>query len=85
MTNILGAALATAAAAGIVLVLTPWLARLARRLGAVDRPDGNRKHQSQPVPRGGGIAVAIATLAAFLYNMAAALLGGIEVTLAEED
>jgi UDP-GlcNAc:undecaprenyl-phosphate GlcNAc-1-phosphate transferase len=66
MTNILGAALATAAAAGIVLVLTPWLARLARRLGAVDRPDGNRKHQSQPVPRGGGIAVAIATLAGVL-------------------
>jgi hypothetical protein len=31
------------------------------------------------------LLTAIATLAAFLYNMAAALLGGIEVTLAEED
>ena len=30
------------------------------------------------------LLTAIATLAAFLYNMAAALLGGIEVTLAEE-
>ena len=28
---------------------------------------------------------AIATLGAFLYNMAAALLGGIEVTLAEDN
>lgn len=31
------------------------------------------------------LITAIATLTAFLYNMAAALLGGIEVTLAEDD
>jgi Transmembrane domain of unknown function (DUF3566) len=31
------------------------------------------------------LLTAIATLAAFLYNMAAALLGGIEMTLAEEE
>jgi len=31
------------------------------------------------------LLTAIATLGAFLYNMAAALLGGIEVTLAEEE
>ena len=31
------------------------------------------------------LLTAIATLAAFIYNMAAALLGGIEVTLAEEN
>ena len=31
------------------------------------------------------LITAIATLGAFLYNMAAALLGGIEVTLAEDD
>ncbi len=66
MTNIFGAALATATAAVVVLILTPWLARLAQRLGAIDRPDGNRKHQSHPVPRGGGIAVAIAALAGAL-------------------
>jgi hypothetical protein len=30
------------------------------------------------------LITAIATLAAFLYNMAAALLGGIEVTLTED-
>ena len=31
------------------------------------------------------LITAIATLGAFLYNMAAALLGGIEVTLAEDN
>jgi hypothetical protein len=31
------------------------------------------------------LITAIATLGAFLYNMAAALLGGIEVTLAEDE
>jgi hypothetical protein len=31
------------------------------------------------------LLTAVATLGAFLYNMAAALLGGIEVTLAEDD
>lgn len=31
------------------------------------------------------LLTALATLAAFLYNMAAALLGGVEVTLAEDD
>jgi hypothetical protein len=31
------------------------------------------------------LITAIATLGAFLYNLAAALLGGIEVTLAEDE
>jgi len=31
------------------------------------------------------LLTAIATLGAFLYNMAAALLGGVEVTLAEDN
>ena len=31
------------------------------------------------------LITAIATLSAFLYNLSAALLGGIEVTLAEDD
>ena len=39
-------------------------------------------------PQGGSVDVvlltAIATLGAFLYNMSASLLGGIEVTLAED-
>ena len=31
------------------------------------------------------LLTAIATLGAFLYNLAASLLGGLEVTLAEDD
>jgi UDP-GlcNAc:undecaprenyl-phosphate GlcNAc-1-phosphate transferase len=36
------------------------MARLAHRLGAIDRPDGRRKNHDFPVPLGGGIAVAAA-------------------------
>jgi len=40
----------------LVLLLSPPLARLARRLGALDYPDDRKVHTS-PVPRLGGIAV----------------------------
>jgi UDP-GlcNAc:undecaprenyl-phosphate GlcNAc-1-phosphate transferase len=46
------------------MLLTPLIARLATRLGAVDNPDGRRKHQQRPVPRGGGVAIAVAALLA---------------------
>jgi UDP-GlcNAc:undecaprenyl-phosphate GlcNAc-1-phosphate transferase len=59
------------------LLLTPSVARLATRLGAVDYPDGRRKRHPRPVPRAGGIAVAIAAI----FAMAVAML----VTPAEED
>jgi UDP-GlcNAc:undecaprenyl-phosphate GlcNAc-1-phosphate transferase len=42
------------------------MARLAMRLGAVDRPDGRRKSQAHPVPRAGGLAVALAASTAVL-------------------
>jgi len=51
------------AAVGVVLI-TPYIARLATRTGAVDRPDGHRKNQTVPVPRGGGVAVGLAVFAA---------------------
>jgi UDP-GlcNAc:undecaprenyl-phosphate/decaprenyl-phosphate GlcNAc-1-phosphate transferase len=60
MIRSLGPVIALATAALIVLALTPRVARLAKRLGAVDRPDGRRKNQAAPVPRGGGVVVAIA-------------------------
>jgi UDP-GlcNAc:undecaprenyl-phosphate/decaprenyl-phosphate GlcNAc-1-phosphate transferase len=47
-----GAALALA----IVVVLTPAVAGMARRLGAVDLPDERRVHQI-PIPRLGGLAL----------------------------
>jgi UDP-GlcNAc:undecaprenyl-phosphate GlcNAc-1-phosphate transferase len=49
------------AAAAISLVATPILRRLLRRRGIVDRPN-HRRVNTQPVPRGGGIAVMLAFL-----------------------
>jgi UDP-GlcNAc:undecaprenyl-phosphate GlcNAc-1-phosphate transferase len=56
--------LAAAMAAGISLLLTPWMARTAGRIGLVDRPDGELKTQRAPVPYLGGLAVFVAFLAA---------------------
>lgn len=64
MTDIIGPAAALASAAFVVLLLTPYIAHLAKRLGALDHPDGNRKNQALPVPRGGGVAVALALFVA---------------------
>ena len=41
-------------ALGVVLVLTPAVGGVARRLGAVDRPEARRLNR-QPVPRLGGL------------------------------
>jgi UDP-GlcNAc:undecaprenyl-phosphate/decaprenyl-phosphate GlcNAc-1-phosphate transferase len=49
------------AAALVSLLLTPVVRRLAHRVDAVDHPDERRVNTS-PIPRGGGIAVAIAFL-----------------------
>jgi UDP-GlcNAc:undecaprenyl-phosphate/decaprenyl-phosphate GlcNAc-1-phosphate transferase len=47
------------------LVLTPICRDGFRRLGLVDWPDGGRKLHPDPIPRGGGIPIAIAYLASF--------------------
>jgi UDP-GlcNAc:undecaprenyl-phosphate/decaprenyl-phosphate GlcNAc-1-phosphate transferase len=49
------------AAALISLWLTPFVRRLARRVDAIDHP-AERRVNTSPVPRGGGVAVAIAYL-----------------------
>lgn len=49
------------AAALVSLLLTPIVRRLAHRVDAVDHPEERRVNTS-PIPRGGGIAVAIAFL-----------------------
>ena len=48
-------------AAALSFGLTPLVRRLARRVDAVDLPDARRVNTS-PVPRGGGVAVAVAYL-----------------------
>jgi UDP-GlcNAc:undecaprenyl-phosphate GlcNAc-1-phosphate transferase len=47
------------------LLLTPVVRRLALRAGAVDHPD-HRRVNASPIPRGGGVAVAVAFLAVAL-------------------
>lgn len=49
------------AAALVALIATPWIRRVVGSLRILDQPDERRTHGA-PVPRGGGIAVAIAFL-----------------------
>lgn len=65
--SILAAIAAFAGAWLIGLALTPWVARMARRLGAVDEPDGHRKSQQSAVATGGGLAVALSAAAGFVF------------------
>src|ERR671930_347236 len=51
-------------AAGIVLALTPLVARVAPRIGGVDdKADRPRVHGGKPIPRIGGLAIVIAIAA----------------------
>jgi UDP-GlcNAc:undecaprenyl-phosphate GlcNAc-1-phosphate transferase len=43
-------------AMGVTSVVTPWVIRLAARLGAMDIPGGRKTH-AQPMPRIGGVAI----------------------------
>jgi UDP-GlcNAc:undecaprenyl-phosphate/decaprenyl-phosphate GlcNAc-1-phosphate transferase len=61
---------ATAAAAAAAFLLTPLVSRFARRTGAIDLPDSGRRVHSLPVPRGGGIAVAVALVIVALAALA---------------
>lgn len=54
-------------AAVLSLFVTPWVIRLARKLGAVDQPDQRKIHQ-RPMPRLGGLAVYLVFLAALLLT-----------------
>lgn len=55
-----------AVSAVLVLGLVPSLARVARSVGLVDKPDGSRKLHETPIPLVGGIAVFLAGLASVL-------------------
>ncbi len=52
----------------ISYVLTPFVKKLAIRIGAVDRPDMRKVH-THAVPRLGGLAIYIGFMAAVLYSM----------------
>lgn len=49
----------------IAACITPLVREVFRRYGLVDRPDGTRKFHAVPVPRVGGIPIAIAYVTAF--------------------
>jgi len=52
--------LALVASAVVSFVLTPLVIRLAPRLSAIDTPDDERRVHERPIPRTGGLAVALA-------------------------
>src|ERR1017187_6244485 len=68
----IGAAAAFAAA----FVLTPLCRNLAIRWGMLDRPDHDRKIHPGPIPRIGGVPIAIAYLASFAILLLFSLKGG---------
>lgn len=55
------------AALTATILYTPFVMTLARWLGAVDQPDGFRKHHAGATPRLGGLAVALGLLTAILF------------------
>ncbi|HEY5436378.1 MAG TPA: MraY family glycosyltransferase [Candidatus Limnocylindrales bacterium] len=57
------------AAALLALVLTPFVRRVAIRLDNIDRPDARRVNDA-PIPRGGGVAVAVAFLLVAITGIA---------------
>ncbi|MGH9661389.1 MAG: MraY family glycosyltransferase, partial [Bryobacteraceae bacterium] len=63
-------------ALGVALALTPLVRNLFLRAGLVDHPDQHRKTHARPIPRVGGISIAVAYAAAFLLLMATPLSGG---------
>jgi UDP-GlcNAc:undecaprenyl-phosphate GlcNAc-1-phosphate transferase len=49
----------------VAVALTPWIRRLAMRVGAIDRPSDRRVH-AQAIPRLGGLAIVVAFFASLL-------------------
>jgi len=63
------------------LFLTPLLRNLFRGFGVLDRPDRIRKMHGRPIPRAGGIAIALSYLGAFAFLLVSPLNGGAMVAL----
>ena len=62
--------LAALATASVSFLLTPLAIRLAPRLGAVDHPQDDRRIHSDPIPRTGGLAVAISFVGVGVLGLA---------------
>ena len=68
--------LVAATAFAAAFVLTPLCRNLAIRLGVLDHPDHNRKTHARPIPRIGGVPIAVAYLASFAILLLLSLKGG---------
>ena len=55
-----------AVAFALSLIFTPVFRNLYLFLGFVDQPDNDRKIHNRPIPRAGGVAIAVSYIAAFL-------------------
>ena len=64
--NIYQTAIALVSAIGVAAIATPFVSRLARRLGAVDRPNPRKVNRRENIPLLGGLAVAMGCLAAIV-------------------
>src|SRR5215471_5859670 len=53
------------------IVMTPYIRDAARRLGMVDRPDQGRKLHAEPIPRVGGIVIALGYVVSFSFILLA--------------
>lgn len=53
-------------AAAVSYALTPWVIKLAHKIGAIDIPKDDRRVHSKPIPRLGGIAIYIAFMVTYL-------------------
>jgi UDP-GlcNAc:undecaprenyl-phosphate GlcNAc-1-phosphate transferase len=61
--------LAFALALVLALYITPLMRKAAIRFGIVDRPDGRLKHQKEPVPYLGGLAIYLSFLLALTATL----------------
>jgi len=59
------------------LFLTPVVRNIFRRIGLVDKPDSGRKVHARPVPRVGGVAIALSYTLAFILLFIAKTKAGI--------
>jgi UDP-GlcNAc:undecaprenyl-phosphate/decaprenyl-phosphate GlcNAc-1-phosphate transferase len=71
MTTTLIPILASLAAALVVLLVTPWMIRLANGVGAVAKPSGRSMH-STPTPLLGGVAILVGFLVPVLWFLPSA-------------
>ena len=62
-------AIAFAVALGVALILTPAVIFLAKKTGAVDKPDARKVH-TKPIPRIGGVGIYAAVMVSILVLLA---------------